>query len=142
MKVGELAAKSVNITVDLIAVVDNIAEPETITLKTGEQKKKTSLYLMDDTEYTVKVDIWGDNDTLSSLQPGQLVILKKGIVREFKNEKNVSFSYSSKLVTDIPKIDRVNELIAWRSGFNKANLKNLKGEATASTSTSEVKTLD
>ena len=67
VKVGELAAKSVNINVDIIAVVDKIADPENITLKTGEQKKKTSLFLMDDSEFTVKVDIWGDNDTLSSL---------------------------------------------------------------------------
>lgn len=131
--VGSLKAKSLNTEVNLLAVVDKIEEPSMITLKkTGEQKKKTSLFLMDDTGFTVKVDIWGENSTLDNLSPGQLIVLKKGVVREFKNEKHVSFTYSSKLITAIPKISRANILINWRSSFDKSTLQNLGGEGVQS----------
>jgi len=137
--IGEIKAKAVGSAVDIIGVVSSIEEPVMISLKNGDQKPKSSFHVVDDTGYVIKVDVWGECPELKLITLNQLVVLKQVVIKEFKNERNLSLSYNSKIMSDVPKSDRVKELITWRaSGGHEKGIKDMKLDSAGGNNKAEV----
>lgn len=111
--------------IDILVVVERVEEKQNITLKTGEQKAKQSLFVFDDTG-EIMVTFWGDKvEELTSLSPDNILIIKNCIVKEYQG-RSLSATASTSLSKDIPEIQRYKELLLWmqRDG-NKKDLKKL-----------------
>ncbi|KAI6205491.1 hypothetical protein M3Y94_00798300 [Aphelenchoides besseyi] len=87
--------------IDVIAVVDKIEEPTSVTTKAGKPLTKRDAYLIDDSMVRARVTFWEDQAMSFDVPEGTIVTLKGVNVREFNGGFTLSASSSSCFYTDI-----------------------------------------
>ena len=64
--------KNTNEYVDVIGIVNEINNSQ-IKLKTGENKNKTSLYIIDENKESLEITVWGDMIIQKGIQKREIV---------------------------------------------------------------------
>lgn len=71
-------------TLDICGVITEISEKETVNLKTGQQKVRKYVTLIDDTSCSISLTLWGEMcERNSGLTNGDVLAVKGARVSEF-----------------------------------------------------------
>lgn len=88
-----------NESVDILALVHRVGDIEDITLRSGEQRKKKSLFLIDNSGVVCVLTLWGEQAVSVNPRVNEIVGFAELKVRDFRG-KQLSFSYNSKMIED------------------------------------------
>ncbi|KAH0442791.1 replication factor-a protein 1 [Colletotrichum camelliae] len=119
--IQELQEVEKDATVDVIGVLKDVAEVSQIVSKsTGKPYEKRELTLVDDTNYSVRVTIWGKSATGFDVKPESIVAFKGVKVSDFGG-RSLSLLSSGTMSID-PDITEAHRLKGWydSSGRNDA----------------------
>lgn len=105
-----VANAEVNATVDVKGILVEVRDAITISLRSGGEKRKRSLYLADDSNTKCEFTIWGDKADLEYEQGGA-VFIKNARVGEFGG-KNLSYQSSCHMELS-PDDRRATDLKKW-----------------------------
>ncbi|KAI1865898.1 uncharacterized protein JN550_008156 [Neoarthrinium moseri] len=99
-------------TVDIIGVLKDVGETSEIVSKnTGKPYSKRELTIVDDSQFSVRVTIWGKSATSFSTQPESVVAFKGVKVSDFGG-KSLSLLSSGSISVD-PDISEAHKLKGW-----------------------------
>lgn len=71
-------------TLDISGVIIEISEKETVNLRSGQQKVRKYVTLIDDSSFSISLTLWGDMcERSSSLNIGDVLAVKGARVSEF-----------------------------------------------------------
>ncbi|KAI6173387.1 Replication protein A subunit [Aphelenchoides besseyi] len=87
--------------IDVIAVVEKIEEPTSLTSKAGKQLVKRDAYLIDDSMVRVRITFWEEQALSFDVPEGTVITLKGVSVREFNGGFTLSASSSCCFYTDL-----------------------------------------
>eukprot|EP00923_Selenidium_pygospionis_P054799 GHVN01095437.1.p1 GENE.GHVN01095437.1~~GHVN01095437.1.p1 ORF type:complete len:461 (-),score=39.99 GHVN01095437.1:102-1325(-) len=98
-KIGDLGQKAAGDTIDVLAVVSKVTPVTSITIKaTGQPKEKRELTLIDDTNCSIDLTLWGDKCKLDEdLISSQPVVACKGVRVGDYQGRSLSTGYGSQL---------------------------------------------
>ncbi|KAL6865938.1 Replication factor A protein 1 [Amphichorda felina] len=110
--IQELQGVEKDNTVDVIGVLKEVADVDTITSKKdGRQFEKRELTIVDDTGYSVRVTVWGKTASSFDTQPESVVAFKGTKVSDFGG-KSLSLLSSGTMTVD-PDIPDAHRLKGW-----------------------------
>lgn len=110
--VSEIEARSVNATVDIIGVVDNIASVTRLTSsKTGKEMIKRTMQLSDDSGKGVELTLWGSSAENFPEDNAQVVAFKGLRVTEW-NQRSLSLSSGGSYEIN-PELEATERLKSW-----------------------------
>mmetsp|Transcript_45805 Transcript_45805/g.97909 ORF Transcript_45805/g.97909 Transcript_45805/m.97909 type:complete len:720 (-) Transcript_45805:74-2233(-) len=97
--ISEVENKDVNALVDIAAVVRDMGEESMITIRSsGLEKKKRSLVLLDESNTTIELTLWGDKcNLLNNVAPNPVIFVKDARVSEFNGGKTLGTGWSTQL---------------------------------------------
>ncbi|KAJ8122693.1 hypothetical protein ONZ43_g1173 [Nemania bipapillata] len=135
INISELQAVDKDATVDVIGVLKDVSEVSQITAKsTGKFYEKRELTLVDDSQFSVRLTIWGKTATTFAAQPESVVAFKGVKVSDFGG-RSLSLLASGTMAVD-PDIDEAHRLKGWydsqgrADSFNTHNNMSSMGSAT------------
>ena len=112
---ADIESKPHDEKVDVLAIVHEVGDPSPITLKSGEEKMKNHVKLIDETGVVCMLTLWGDKATSIRPKVNDILGFSELKVRDFKG-KQLSFSYDSKLIEDnLRDLPRYRKLMAERN---------------------------
>ncbi|XXH03541.1 hypothetical protein Hte_009946 [Hypoxylon texense] len=112
VNIQELQSVEKDATVDVIGVLKEVGEVSQITAKsTGKPYDKRELTLVDDSQFSVRLTIWGKNATSFSVQPESIVAFKGVKVSDFGG-RSLSLLSSGTMTVD-PDIEEAHRLKGW-----------------------------
>lgn len=129
--ISEIQSKELNQGVDVAGIVVTDPDSTEIRTKKGDMLTKTSFEIADDSEFRVEVTMWGDLEPRNiCVKKGEMIVMTNVQVREFQGAKNLSFSYTSKYLSDskLPDIPEVQRLLVWSKKGGAGAAKELPGD--------------
>lgn len=112
VNIQELQSVEKDATVDVVGVLKEVGEVSQITAKsTGKPYDKRELTLVDDSQFSVRLTIWGKNATSFSVQPESIVAFKGVKVSDFGG-RSLSLLSSGTMSVD-PDIEEAHRLKGW-----------------------------
>ncbi|KAI1081180.1 replication factor-A protein [Whalleya microplaca] len=112
VNIQELQSVEKDATVDTVGVLKDVGEVSQITAKsTGKPYDKRELTLVDDSQFSVRVTIWGKTATSFSAQPESIVAFKGVKVSDFGG-RSLSLLSSGTMSVD-PDIEEAHRLKGW-----------------------------
>ncbi|KAI1200799.1 replication factor-A protein [Nemania serpens] len=135
INISELQAVEKDATVDVIGVLKDVGEVSQITAKsTGKPYDKRELTLVDDSQFSVRLTIWGKIAT-SFASPPESVVAFKGVKVSDFGGRSLSLLASGTMAVD-PDIEEAHRLKGWydsqgrTDSFNNHNNMSSMGAAT------------
>ena len=109
-------------SVDIIGVIKDLDQPVTIKIKargdfgSQSEKEKRALTLVDDSNFSIQVTLWGFHAHNEQLETGKVIAIKNAKVSNY-NSKSISAGDDNSLIYFDDKInnDRVLQLKKWWS---------------------------
>ncbi|KAI1778327.1 replication factor-a protein [Hypoxylon cercidicola] len=112
VNIQELQSVEKDATVDVVGVLKDVGEVSQITAKsTGKPYDKRELTLVDDSQFSVRLTIWGKLATSFSVQPESIVAFKGVKVSDFGG-RSLSLLSSGTMSVD-PDIEEAHRLKGW-----------------------------
>jgi len=110
--VGDLQTVEKDTTIDTIGVLKEVGETSQITSKTTSKPyDKRELTLVDNTNYSVRLTIWGNTATSFDITPESVIAFKGVKVSDFGG-RSLSLLSSGSMTVD-PDIDEAHKLKGW-----------------------------
>jgi replication factor A1 len=110
--IGDLQSVEKDTTIDVIGVLQEVGETSQITSKTTSKPyDKRELTLVDNTNYSVRLTIWGNSATSFDVQPESVLAFKGVKVSDFGGRSLSLLSSGS--MTMNPDIDEAHKLKGW-----------------------------
>ncbi|KAI0452082.1 replication factor-A protein [Xylaria acuta] len=135
VSISDLQSVEKDATVDVVGVLKDVGEVSQITAKsTGKPYDKRELTLVDDSQFSVRLTIWGKTATTFSSQPESVVAFKGVKVSDFGG-RSLSLLASGTMAVD-PDIEEAHRLKGWydsqgrTDNFNSHNNMASMGTAT------------
>ncbi|KAI1748053.1 replication factor-A protein [Xylaria castorea] len=135
ISISDLQSVEKDATVDVVGVLKDVGEVSQITAKsTGKPYDKRELTLVDDSQFSVRLTIWGKTATTFSAQPESVVAFKGVRVSDFGG-RSLSLLASGTMALD-PDIEEAHRLKGWydsqgrTDNFNSHNNMTSMGAAT------------
>ncbi|KAI1466008.1 replication factor-a protein [Daldinia caldariorum] len=120
VNIEELQRVEKDATVDIIGVLKEVGEVSSITSKTsGKPFDKRELTLVDDTQFSVRLTIWGKTATTFATQPESIVAFKGAKVSDFGG-RSLSLLSSGTMSVD-PDIEEAHRLKGWYDSQGRTN---------------------
>ncbi|KAI1502783.1 replication factor-A protein [Biscogniauxia marginata] len=112
VNIQELQSVEKDTTVDVVGVLKDVGEVSQIVSKgTGKPYDKRELSIVDDSQYMVRVTIWGKTATTFTAQPESVVAFKGVKVSDFGG-RSLSLLASGTMTVD-PDIEEAHRLKGW-----------------------------
>ncbi|KAI1639580.1 replication factor-A protein [Biscogniauxia mediterranea] len=112
VNVQELQSIEKDATVDIVGVLKDVGEVSQIVSKgTGKPYDKRELSIVDDSQYMVRVTIWGKTATTFTAQPESVIAFKGVKVSDFGG-RSLSLLQSGTMTID-PDIEEAHRLKGW-----------------------------
>lgn len=107
------------VTLDICGVVTEISDKETVNLKSGQQKVRKYVTLIDDSYCSISLTLWGDMcERSDAIQMGDIISVKGARVSEFGGKSlNAADDHSLLFVNDAH--ERVTKLRQWYNNLMK-----------------------
>ncbi|KAI1822046.1 replication factor-A protein [Xylaria intraflava] len=135
VNISELQSVEKDSTIDIIGVLKDIGEVTQITAKsTGKPYDKRDLTIVDDSQFSIRLTIWGKTATALAAQPESVVAFKGVKVSDFGG-RSLSLLASGSMAVD-PDIEEAHRLKGWydsqgrTDNFNTHNSLSSLGAAT------------
>ena len=110
--IGDLQSVEKDTTIDTIGVLKEVGEVSQITSKTTSKPyDKRELTLVDNTNFSVRLTIWGNNATNFDVPPESIIAFKGLKVSDFGG-RSLSLLSSGSMTVD-PDIDEAHKLKGW-----------------------------
>ncbi|SLM39557.1 replication factor a rfa1 [Lasallia pustulata] len=110
--IGDLQTIEKDTTIDTIGILKEVGETNQITSKTTSKPyDKRELTLVDATNYSVRLTIWGNTATSFDVQPESVIAFKGVKVSDFGG-RSLSLLSSGSMTVD-PDIDEAHKLKGW-----------------------------
>ncbi|KAI4134715.1 MAG: hypothetical protein LQ347_001297 [Umbilicaria vellea] len=110
--IGDLQTVEKDTTIDTIGILKEVGETNQITSKTTSKPyDKRELTLVDATNYSVRLTIWGNTATSFDVQPESVIAFKGVKVSDFGG-RSLSLLSSGSMTVD-PDIDEAHKLKGW-----------------------------
>lgn len=94
-----IAEKAVDDMVDIVAVCHSCSEVTTIiTRATSKELKKREVTLVDESNYSVTLTMWGSDAEEFNITGNPIMAIRKAKIGEYQNNKNISLLMSSNFV--------------------------------------------
>lgn len=125
IKIAEIEEQMTNKSIDVIGSVVHSGPKDEIKLKSGEMKSKKLITLADDSNCSINLTLWGDEncDKYASLQTGQILAIKCARISDFGG-KSLNASASSQIFVDLKHPD-FEQIKAWQRGGSQTEIKSL-----------------
>jgi replication factor A1 len=84
-------------TIDLIGIIHSVGEKEQINLKNGQKKVRKYVTLVDDTNYSISLTLWGEElcDRNKDRKVGEILAVKSARVSDYGGKSlNVADDHS------------------------------------------------
>ncbi|KAI0479742.1 replication factor-A protein [Xylaria cf. heliscus] len=112
INISDLQSVEKDATVDVVGVLKEVGDVSQITAKsTGKPYDKRELTLVDDSQFSVRLTIWGKTATTFGAQPESVVAFKGVKVSDF-NGRSLSLLASGTMAVD-PDIEEAHRLKGW-----------------------------
>ncbi|KAI0182903.1 replication factor-a protein 1 [Xylaria flabelliformis] len=112
ISISDLQSVEKDATVDVVGVLKDVGDVSQITAKsTGKPYDKRELTLVDDSQFSVRLTIWGKTATTFSAQPESVVAFKGVKVSDFGG-RSLSLLASGTMALD-PDIEEAHRLKGW-----------------------------
>ncbi|KAI2625884.1 replication factor-a protein [Hypoxylon sp. NC1633] len=120
VNIQELQTVEKDATVDVVGVLKEVGEVSQITSKnTGKFFDKRELTLVDDSQFSVRLTIWGKTATAFTTQPESIVAFKGVKVSDFGG-RSLSLLSSGTMSVD-PDIEEAHRLKGWYDSQGRTN---------------------
>lgn len=96
---SQIESTDENESVDILALVHRVGDLEDITLRSGESRKKKSVFLIDNSGVVCVLTLWGEQAVSINPKVNEIIGFAELKVRDFRG-KQLSFSYGSKVIED------------------------------------------
>lgn len=117
--IKEIAEVFQLMTLDICGVVSEISEKEIINLRSGMQKVRMYVTLIDDSYFSISLTLWGEMcERCSSIQMGDILSVKGARVSEFGGKSLNAADDHSLLFINMDS-ERVSQLKAWYNSLMK-----------------------
>jgi replication factor A1 len=101
--IGTIKDTAVDEIVDVVAVCHSCNEVQTIiTRATSKELQKREVTLVDETNFSVTLTMWGKDAEDFSIKGNPIIAIRKAKVGEYQNSKNISLLMSSAFVVSFP----------------------------------------
>ncbi|SCU87614.1 LAFA_0E07800g1_1 [Lachancea sp. 'fantastica'] len=111
VKVNAVETMEPSSTIDAIGIIQTVNPPFEITSKAGKRFDRRDITLVDDTNYSVNVGLWGKQALDFNLPEGSVLAIKGGRITDF-NGKGLSIGFNSTLHPN-PEIPEAYTLKGW-----------------------------
>ncbi|KAJ8123240.1 hypothetical protein O1611_g9644 [Lasiodiplodia mahajangana] len=112
VNISELQAVEKDATVDVVGVLKEVSDVSEITSKsTGKAYEKRELTIVDDSQFSVRLTVWGKTATAFAAQPESVVAFKGVKVSDFGG-RSLSLLASGTMAVD-PDIEEAHRLKGW-----------------------------
>jgi hypothetical protein len=117
VKLKNIKEMSGNQFCDVIVVVKEIMPPGEFRNKKGETGAKQMLKVVDDSGFEIGITFFGNehSEDIKQLRVGEAAIFTFMRVSEFGGGKELSASFSTKIITTLPETPMTREFIIWRN---------------------------
>lgn len=112
VKISDIAAKEANDTVDVIAVVKDVNDPVNLTSKAGKNLTKREIMLIDNSNASISLTLWGDEAINFEGNDQPVVIIKNARVSEYNGGKTLGTS-SGTVIKKNPDVQEGHILRGW-----------------------------
>ena len=72
-----------NRTLDILGLIIDVSEPETVKLKSMREKLRKYVTLVDETSYSIVVTLWGEICEKSVLSPGDIIAISGARISDY-----------------------------------------------------------
>ncbi|SCU82414.1 LADA_0C05094g1_1 [Lachancea dasiensis] len=111
VKVSAVETLEPNTTVDVLGIIQTVSPPFEIISKAGKKFDRRDIALVDDTNYSVNVGLWGEQALNFNLPEGSVLAVKGARVTDF-NGKGMSIGFNSTLHPN-PEVPEAYALKGW-----------------------------
>lgn len=121
MKIGEMQSQPEHTIIDVIGIVKSTNPSQSLRSKTGKDFIKKDIYLVDESQYDIKVTIWGDEAVKydTELHDDDIVAIKNLRISDFGGGKSLSASNDSSFLINPSTIPEAEALINWYNAEGK-----------------------
>lgn len=112
--IGDLQNVEKDSVIDTIGILTEVQETSQITSKTGKPYDKRELTLVDNTNFSVRLTIWGNNAATFDVSPESVIAFKGLKVSDFGG-RSLSLLSSGSMSVD-PDIEEAHKLKGWYDG--------------------------
>ena len=99
ISLSEVEAVESGESVDILAIVHECGDPTSITLKSGEEKMKNNINLIDESGVVCQLTLWGEQALEIKPKVNEIIGFSELKVRDYRG-KQLGFSYNSKVIDD------------------------------------------
>ncbi|SCV02761.1 LAME_0H05006g1_1 [Lachancea meyersii CBS 8951] len=111
VKVNAVETMEPSSTVDVLGIIQTVNPPFEITSKAGKRFDRRDIVLVDDTNYSVNVGLWGKQALDFNLPEGSVLAIKGARITDF-NGKGMSIGFNSTLHPS-PEVPEAFNLKGW-----------------------------
>ncbi|SCV00479.1 LANO_0F07074g1_1 [Lachancea nothofagi CBS 11611] len=111
VKVNAVETLEPNSTVDILGIIQAVNPPFEITSKAGKKFDRRDIVLVDDSNYSVTVGLWGKQALDFNLPEGSVLAIKGGRITDF-NGKGMSIGFNSTMHPN-PEVPEAYALKGW-----------------------------
>lgn len=121
MKIGEIQSQPEHTNIDVIGVVKSTTPSISLRSKAGKDFIKKEVYIVDQSQYDIKVTIWGDEAVKydSELHDDDVLAIKNIRVSDFGGGKSLSGSNDSSFLINPSTVPEAEALINWYNAEGK-----------------------
>lgn len=125
-KINELKDLQTRSSVDVIGVISDVTPLSQIKLKSGEDKDRRTITLMDDTHQQVDITFWGACAKVAGLEIGKVVAIKDCRVSDYRGVSlNGPFDANDIKVEEQIGHPRYTQLKKWSVAHDASNVESL-----------------
>ena len=110
-------------TVDVIAVIFDVGQSSSITLKDGKERAKRTIVIGDESNVCLNVTLWGAVTEAHPYSKGQVIAMKGCRISDYNGKSLNASSHSEDVFVGTVRHKRGDELKSWISNSNMYDLR-------------------
>ncbi|SJK86096.1 Replication factor A protein 1 [Babesia microti strain RI] len=93
-------SKELPFVCDILCIVNTVAQPQILNMKSGDETQKRSIFVVDDSNYQMEVSFWSDKANLDIFNDciGKSVVLSQIKIKDWQNVRS-GYSWSGSSIT-------------------------------------------
>jgi len=96
--IADIANIEVQSSVDVLAIIANAGMTEEVALRTGDTKARRNVDLVDQSQTSIRITLWGEMCSNPKIFEGNIIGLKCAVVREYNDNKTLSYYSKTSLL--------------------------------------------
>eukprot|EP01016_Furgasonia_blochmanni_P055645 TRINITY_DN9349_c0_g1_i2.p1 TRINITY_DN9349_c0_g1~~TRINITY_DN9349_c0_g1_i2.p1 ORF type:complete len:626 (+),score=89.93 TRINITY_DN9349_c0_g1_i2:134-2011(+) len=125
-KIKDLKTAELNSVVDVLGIVMDCGAVQEVKLRNADETKpRRTIHVFDESLLFVELTIWGNLAQQTDVKPHTIIIVKAVRVTEFQGRRNLQTMNQSEVVTSLPDVPEVVDIIEWQAA-NQVSIDDLR----------------